>query len=96
MSESKEELCKDLLQLLNAIKLFLDNPHEIIDMGLESKNTEDFKEKLQVKYRLNDEQAQCIADVQIKRITQLLKKDFQNELKEQKTLLSYYKTSTVK
>ena len=86
MSESKEELCKYRLQLLNAIQLFLDNPHEVIDIGLQSQNTEDFKEKLQSKYGLTDEQAQCIADVQIKRITQLLKKDFQNELKELQAL----------
>ncbi|SFI85752.1 DNA gyrase/topoisomerase IV, subunit A [Treponema bryantii] len=86
MSESKEELCKYRLQLLNAIKIFLDNPHEIIDIGLQSQNSEDFKVKLQSKYGLTDEQAQCIADVQIKRITQLLKKDFQNELKELQAL----------
>ena len=86
MSESKEELCKYRLQLLNAIQIFLDNPHEVIDIGLQSQNSEDFKVKLQSKYGLTDEQAQCIADVQIKRITQLLKKDFQNELKELQAL----------
>ena len=86
MSESKEELCKYRLHLLNAIQIFLDNPHEIIDIGLQSQNSEDFKVKLQSKYGLTDEQAQCIADVQIKRITQLLKKDFQNELKELQAL----------
>ena len=86
MSETKEELYKYRLQLLNAIQLFLDNPHEVIDIGLQSQNTEDFKEKLQSKYGLTDEQSQCIADVQIKRITQLLKKDFQNELKELQAL----------
>ena len=86
MSESKEELCKYRLQLLNAIQLFLDNPHEVIDIGLQSQNSKDFKGKLQSKYGLTDEQAQCIADVQIKRITQLLKKDFQNELKELQAL----------
>ena len=86
MSESKEELCKYRLPLLNAIQIFLDNPHEIIDIGLQSQNSEDFKGKLQSKYGLTDEQAQCIADVQIKRITQLLKKDFQYELKELQAL----------
>ena len=96
MTESKEELCKYRLKLLNAIQLFLDNPHEVIDIGLESKNTEDFKEKLKAKYGLTDDQSQCIADIQIKRITTLLKEDFQNELKEQKTLLNYYENSKSK
>lgn len=82
MFDTKEEQAKYRLSILNAIQLFLNNPHEIIDIGLESQNTQDFKDKLKAKYSLNDEQAQVIADVQVKRITKVFKEDFRREIED--------------
>ena len=89
MNESKEENYKYRLKILNAIMLFLDNTHEIIDLGLQSENTEDFKTKLKAKYNQNDDQAQAIADIQVKRITKLQKEDLQKEIKEINELILY-------
>lgn len=89
MFDSKEENYKYRLQILNALLLFLDNIHEIIDLGLQSGNTDDFKKKLMPKYSLNDDQAQAIADVQVKRITKLQKEELQKEIKEINNLILY-------
>ena len=81
----KSEKLKQLnyrLQLLKALAFFQHNIHEIIDIGIQSKNTVDFKITLIEKYNLSDEQAQVIADSQIKRITQLGQEDLQKEIKE--------------
>ena len=47
-----------------------------------SQNTEDAKLKLEKRFNFDDEQAQAIVDMQLKRLTHLLIEDLQNEIKE--------------
>ena len=82
MDLEKIERMQYRLQLLKALDFFQNNIHEIIDIGFQSKNTEDFKLKIIERYNLSDEQAQVIADSQIKRVTQLGQEDLQKEIKE--------------
>ena len=93
MDSEKLEQMKYRLQLLKALDFFQHNIHEIIDIGFQSKNTEDFKLKIIDSYNLSDNQAQIIADTQIKRITQLGQEDLQKEIKELSAAINNLETA---
>ena len=93
MDSEKLDQMKYRLQLLKALDFFQHNIHEIIDIGFQSKNTEDFKLKIIDSYNLSDNQAQIIADTQIKRITQLGQEDLQKEIKELSAAINNLETA---
>ena len=93
MKSEKLEQLNYRLQLLKALDFFQHNIHEIIDIGFQSKNTEDFKLKIIDSYNLSDNQAQIIADTQIKRITQLGQEDLQKEIKELSAAINNLETA---
>ena len=93
MKSEKLEQLNYRLQLLKALDFFQHNIHEIIDIGFQSKNTEDFKLRIIESYNLSDEQAQVIADSQIKRVTQLGQEDLQKEIKELSDSINYMESS---
>lgn len=93
MDAEKLEKFKSHLQNLKALEFSQKNIHEIIDIGIQSKNTEDFKLKIIESYNMSDEQAQIIADSQIKRITQLGQEDLQKEIKEVSVAINYMESS---
>lgn len=93
MDSEKLEQMKYRLQLLKALDFFQHNIHEIINIGFQSKNTEDFKLKIIDSYNLSDNQAQIIADTQIKRITQLGQEDLQKEIKELSAAINNLETA---
>lgn len=93
MNSEKLDQMKYRLQLLKALDFFQHNIHEIIDIGFQSKNTEDFKLKIIESYNLSDEQAQVIADSQIKRVTRLGQEDLQKEIKELSAAINNLETA---
>ncbi|MBO4507056.1 MAG: hypothetical protein J5747_00290 [Spirochaetaceae bacterium] len=75
------------LKILQALELFQENLHEIIEILIHSNDTFDFREKVKIRFNINDEQAQVIADMQVKRFTVLQKQELLREIEEVKMRL---------
>lgn len=70
------------MEILRALKLFLDNKIEIVNLIFECKNSEECIEQLKAKYSLFDYQAQVIIDCQIKRLCKLSRDNLDREIEE--------------
>ncbi len=70
------------LEILRALKLFMDNKIEIVNLIFECKNSEECIEQLKSKYSLFDYQAQVIIDCQIKRLCELDRLRLDREIEE--------------
>jgi len=76
-----------MLDSLKALKIFLDNKEEIINLIFESKNNEDCKEKLETKYSLTDIQAEVILDCKIKWLCEFDRNKLDKEIEDWSNIL---------
>ena len=77
------------MHILEALITAINNIDEVIQIIKSSENTEDAKLKLEKRFNFDDEQAQAIVDMQLKRLTHLLIEDLQKEIKELQALIDY-------
>ena len=59
------------INILNALLTVSDNVNEVTEMAKSSKSTDDFKEKLMVRYSFNEEQAKAVVGMTLGRLTGL-------------------------
>ncbi len=76
-----------MLESLKALRLFLDNKEEIINLILESKNNEDCKKKLESKYSFTDIQADVILDCKIKWLCEFDRNKLDKEIEDWSNIL---------
>ena len=76
-----------MLDSLKALKIFLDNKEEFINLIFESKNNEDCKEKLESKYSLTDIQADIILDCKIKWLCEFDRNKLDKEIEDWSNIL---------
>ncbi len=67
------------------------NIDAIIKLIRESKDAKDAHEKLVARYKLSDEQAQAILNMQLRKLTSLAKIELERELAELKEKITYFK-----
>ncbi|MBP3709672.1 MAG: DNA topoisomerase (ATP-hydrolyzing) subunit A [Treponema sp.] len=79
------------MHILEALITAINNIDEVIQIIKGSQNTEDAKLKLENRFNFDDEQAQAIVDMQLKRLTHLLIEDLQKEIRELQALIDYLK-----
>ena len=83
------KVAKHRMHILEALITAINNIDEVIQIIKSSENTEDAKLKLEKRFDFDDEQAQAIVDMQLKRLTHLLIEDLQKEIKELQALIDY-------
>ena len=83
------KVAKHRMHILEALITAINNIDEVIQIIKSSENTEDAKLKLEKRFNFDDEQAQAIVDMQLKRLTHLLIEDLQKEIKELQVLIDY-------
>ncbi len=83
------KVAKHRMHILEALITAINNIDEVIAIIKSSENTEDAKLKLEKRFNFDDEQAQAIVDMQLKRLTHLLIEDLQKEIKELQALIDY-------
>ena len=83
------KVAKHRMHILEALITAINNIDEVIQIIKGSENTEDAKLKLEKRFNSDDEQAQAIVDMQLKRLTHLLIEDLQKEIKELQALIDY-------
>ena len=83
------KVAKHRMHILEALITAINNIDEVIQIIKGSENTEDAKLKLEKRFNFDDEQAQAIVDMQLKRLTHLLIEDLQKEIKELQALIDY-------
>ena len=83
------KVAKHRMHILEALITAINNIDEVIQIIKSSENTEDAKLKLEKRFDFDDEQAQAIVDMQLKRLTHLLIEDLQKEIKELQALINY-------
>ena len=83
------KVAKHRMHILEALITASNNIDEVIQIIKSSENTEDAKLKLEKRFNFDDEQAQAIVDMQLKRLTHLLIEDLQKEIKELQALINY-------
>ncbi len=71
------KVAKHRMHILEALITAINNIDEVIQIIKSSENTEDAKLKLEKRFNFDDEQAQAIVDMQLKRLTHLLIEDLQ-------------------
>ena len=77
------------LQLLQALITAINNIDEVIAIIKSSRDTEEAKLRLEKRFDFDDEQAQAIVDMPLKRLTHLLIEDLQNQIKELQALIDH-------
>ena len=83
------KVAKHRMHISEALITAINNIDEVIAIIKGSQNTEDAKLKLEKRFNFDDEQAQAIVDMQLKRLTHLLIEDLQNEIKELQAWINY-------
>ena len=83
------KVAKHRMHILEALITAINNIDEVTAIIKGSQNTEDAKLKLEKRFNFDDEQAQAIVDMQLKRLTHLLIEDLQNEIKELQAWINY-------
>ena len=83
------KVAKHRMHILEALITAINNIDEVIQIIKSSENTDDAKLKLEKRFNFDDEQAQAIVDMQLKRLTHLLIEDLQKEIKELQALIDY-------
>ena len=83
------KVAKHRMHILEALITAINNIDEVIQIIKGSENTDDAKLKLEKRFNFDDEQAQAIVDMQLKRLTHLLIEDLQKEIKELQALIDY-------
>ena len=77
------------MPILEALITAINNIDEVIKIIPGSRDTEDAKNQLMARFSFDDEQAQAIVDMQLKRLTHLQIEDLQNQIKELQALIDY-------
>ena len=83
------KIAKHRMHILEALITAINNIDEVIKIIKESRDTEAAKLALEKRFDFDDEQAQAIVDMQLKRLTHLLIEDLQKEIKELQAWIDY-------
>ncbi len=83
------KVAKHRMHILQALITAINNIDEVIKIIKESRDTEAAKLALEKRFNFDDEQAQAIVDMQLKRLTHLQIEDLQNEIKELQALIDH-------
>lgn len=83
------KVAKHRMHILEALIIAINNIDEVIKIIKSSRNTEDAKLSLEKRFNFDDEQAQAIVDMQLKRLTHMQVEDLQKEIKELQALIDY-------
>ena len=83
------KVAKHRMHILEALITAINNIDEVIKIIKESRDTETAKLALEKRFNFDDEQAQAIVDMQLKRLTHLQIEDLQNEIKELQAWIDY-------
>ncbi|MBP5402067.1 MAG: DNA topoisomerase (ATP-hydrolyzing) subunit A [Treponema sp.] len=83
------KVAKHRMHILDALITAINNIDEVIKIIKESRDTEDAKLNLEKRFSFDDEQAQAIVDMQLKRLTHLQIEDLQKEIKELQAWIDY-------
>ena len=83
------KVAKHRMHILEALITAINNIDEVIKIIKESRDTEAAKLALEKRFNFDDEQAQAIVDMQLKRLTHLLVEDLQKEIKELQAFIDY-------
>ena len=83
------KVAKHRMHILEALITAINNIDEVIKIIKASRDTEDAKLQLEKRFTFDDEQAQAIVDMQLKRLTHLQIEDLEKEIKELQTWIDY-------
>lgn len=83
------KIARHKMHILEALITAINNIDEVIAIIKASENTEAAKIALERRFNFDDEQAQAIVDMPLKRLTHLLVDDLKNEIKELQALIDY-------
>lgn len=82
-------IAKHRMHILDAVITAINNIDEVIKIIKGSRDTEDAKAQLMARFTFDEEQAQAIVDMQLKRLTHLQVEDLQKEIKELQAWIDY-------
>ena len=83
------KVAKHKMKILQALITAINNIDEVIAIIKSSRDTEEAKLCLEKRFDFDDEQAQAIVDMPLKRLTHLLIEDLQNQIKELQALIDH-------
>lgn len=83
------KVAKHKMKILQALITAINNIDEVIAIIKSSRDTEEAKLRLEKRFDFDDEQAQAIVDMPLKRLTHLLIEDLQNQIKELQSLIDH-------
>ena len=83
------KVAKHKMKILQALITAINNIDEVIAIIKSSRDTEEAKLRLEARFNFDDEQAQAIVDMPLKRLTHLLIEDLQNQIKELQALIDH-------
>ena len=83
------KVAKHRMHILQALITAINNIDEVIQIIRGSRTTEEAKLKLEKRFDFDDEQAQAIVDMQLKRLTHLQIEDLQKEIRELQALIDH-------
>ena len=83
------KVAKHRMHILEALITAINNIDEVIKIIKESRDTEAAKIALEKRFNFDDEQAQAIVDMQLKRLTHLQVEDLQKEIKDLQAWIDY-------
>lgn len=83
------KVAKKRMHILEALITAINNIDEVIKIIRGSRDTDDAKNQLKARFTFDDEQAQAIVDMQLKRLTHLQIEDLQKEIKELQAWIDY-------
>ena len=85
------KIAQHRMHILEALITAINNIDEVIKIIKASRDTEDAKNQLEARFPFDDEQAQAIVDMQLKRLTHLQIEDLQKEIRELQAYIDYLK-----
>lgn len=83
------KVAKHRMHILQALITAINNIDEVIKIIKESRDTEAAKLALEKRFDFDDEQAQAIVDMQLKRLTHLQIEDLQKEIRDLQALIDH-------
>ncbi len=83
------KIAKHRMHILQALITAINNIDEVIKIIKESRDTEEAKLNLEKRFSFDDEQAQAIVDMQLKRLTHLQIEDLEKEIRELQALIDH-------
>ena len=83
------KVARHRMHILQALITAINNIDEVIKIIRSSENTEEAKLRLEKRFDFDDEQAQAIVDMQLKRLTHLQIEDLQKEIRELQALIDH-------